>query len=141
VQNNVREKCQPYGWMVNYALEEIHRRLNDGTLTDVCVVSTGPVSASEAAVAGVPIASLDAVTAVNVTVLQADEVVTFGAPSPGIAAVVGRGSCSRGACSLTHSLSSSTTSFVYTPPRHHRRDSVHANASLNRGGVLEWKAR
>jgi hypothetical protein len=78
---------------------------------------------------------------VNVTVLQADEVVTFGAPSPGIAAVVGRGSCSRGACSLTHSLSSSTTSFVYTPPRHHRRDSVHANASLNRGGVLEWKAR
>eukprot|EP00740_Mantoniella_antarctica_P017636 CAMPEP_0181370520 /NCGR_PEP_ID=MMETSP1106-20121128/13472_1 /TAXON_ID=81844 /ORGANISM="Mantoniella antarctica, Strain SL-175" /LENGTH=333 /DNA_ID=CAMNT_0023487323 /DNA_START=59 /DNA_END=1060 /DNA_ORIENTATION=+ len=78
------------GRMVNFALEEIHRRLADGTLADVCVVPAGILAAKEAAVAGVPVRSLDAVPALNVTILQVDEVVTFGAPSTGIAAIVGR---------------------------------------------------
>ena len=85
------------GPMVRFALDEMHERLNDGTLKDVMVVPTGTVSAKEAAVAGVPVTDLDAVAALDVVVLQADEVVTVEDPvSPGIAAVVGEvsgGSC------------------------------------------------
>ena len=79
------------GPMVSLVLAEIHDRLADSRLDDVQAVPTGTLTAKEAAVAGVPVTSLENVPAVDVCVLQADEAVTYRSEkSPGIAAVVGR---------------------------------------------------
>ena len=79
------------GPMVSLVLGEIHDRLADSRLDDVQAVPTGTLTAKEAAVAGVPVTTLDNVPAVDVCVLQADEAVTYRSEkSPGIAAVVGR---------------------------------------------------
>ena len=79
------------GPMVSLVLGEIHDRLADSRLDDVQAVPTGTLTAKEAAVAGVPVTSLENVPAVDVCVLQADEAVTYRSEkSPGIAAVVGR---------------------------------------------------
>ena len=79
------------GPMVSLVLAEIHDRLADSRLDDVQAVPTGTLTAKEAAVAGVPVTSLENVPAVDVCVLQADEAVTYRSEkSPGIAAIVGR---------------------------------------------------
>ena len=79
------------GPMVSLVLGEIHDRLADSRLDDVQAVPTGTLTAKEAAVAGVPVTTLENVPAVDVCVLQADEAVTYRSEkSPGIAAVVGR---------------------------------------------------
>ena len=82
------------GPIVAAILSEIHARLADGALADVRAVPTGTLSAKEAAVAGVPVDDLDAVPAVDVLVLEPDEVVVGDlddeGASFGVAAVLGR---------------------------------------------------
>ena len=61
------------GALVAAVLSEIHARCADGRLADVAAVPAGTLAAKEAAVAGVPVMDLDDVPAVDVAVLQPDE--------------------------------------------------------------------
>ena len=85
--------------LVAAVLSEIHARCADGRLADVAAVPAGTLAAKEAAVAGVPVMDLDDVPAVDVAVLQPDEMTlnvveeaegSTRLVSRGVAAVVGR---------------------------------------------------
>ena len=87
------------GALVAAVLSEIHARCADGRLADVAAVPAGTLAAKEAAVAGVPVMDLDDVPAVDVAVLQPDEMTlnvveeaegSNRLVSCGVAAVVGR---------------------------------------------------